>query len=61
MALASVLYDLVMERFGMYVVVFDVDRNQVPVFTASGRWAGEAATPDAIGDLINAYEEGGSQ
>lgn len=56
---ASVIYDLVLDRFGMYVVIFDVDRYQVPVFTTSGRWVGEAASPDAIGDLINAYEEGG--
>jgi hypothetical protein len=56
---AAVLYDLVLERFGMYVVIFDADRDQVPVFTASGRWVGEAANPDAIGDLINTYEEGG--
>lgn len=55
---AAVLYDLVLERFGNYVVVFDADRDQVPVFTASGRWVGEAATADAIGDLIDAYEEG---
>ncbi|MDQ1013390.1 hypothetical protein QFZ82_007958 [Streptomyces sp. V4I23] len=55
---ASVLFDLVLERFGNYVVVFDADRDQVPVFTASGRWVGEAANADAIGDLIDAYEEG---
>lgn len=55
---AAVLYDLVLERFGNYVVVFDADRDQVPVFTASGRWVGEAANPDAISDLIDAYEEG---
>ncbi len=56
---APVVYGLVLERFGNYVVVFDADRDQVPVFTASGRWVGEAATADAIGDLIDAYEEGG--
>ncbi|MFI8966968.1 hypothetical protein ACIGO8_33215 [Streptomyces sp. NPDC053493] len=57
---APVVYGLVLERFGNYVVVFDADRDQVPVFTVSGRWVGEAATADAdaIGDLIDAYEEG---
>ncbi|MGW4750525.1 hypothetical protein ACWEPR_38160, partial [Streptomyces sp. NPDC004290] len=52
------LYDLVLERWGTYVAVFDADRDQVPVFTVSGRWVGEAANPDAISDLIDAYEEG---
>ncbi|MFF5475425.1 hypothetical protein [Streptomyces achromogenes] len=52
------LYELLLERFGNYVVVFDADRDQVPVFTASGHWVGEAASPDAISDLIDAYEEG---
>ncbi|MEV5080410.1 hypothetical protein AB0K74_16785 [Streptomyces sp. NPDC056159] len=28
--------------------------DAVPVFTASGRWVGEAASPDAISDLIDA-------
>lgn len=55
---ASVPYDLVLERFGGYVAVFDADRDTVPVFTVSGRWVGEAASPDAISDLIDAYEEG---
>ncbi|MEV7282692.1 hypothetical protein [Streptomyces sp. NPDC093111] len=52
-------YDLVLERFANYVVVFDADRDQVPVFTASGHWVGEAANSDAIGDLIDTYENGG--
>ncbi|MFI9311556.1 hypothetical protein [Streptomyces triculaminicus] len=56
---APVLYDLVLERYGIYVVVFDADRDQVPVFTASGTWVGEAASPDAIGDLIDTFENGG--
>lgn len=58
---APVLYDLVLERFGIYVAVFDADRDAVPVFTASGRWVGEAASPDAIGDLIEAHENGGTR
>ncbi|MFB7918073.1 hypothetical protein [Streptomyces sp. NPDC056061] len=39
--------------------MFDADRDQVPVFTASGRWVGEAASPDAIGALIDDFENGG--
>ncbi|WP_258056093.1 hypothetical protein [Streptomyces sp. Ru62] len=42
------LYDLGHERFGNYVVVFDAGRDQVPVFTASGRWFGEATSADPI-------------
>lgn len=43
---ASVLlYDLVLERYGNYVVVFDADRDQVPVFTKHGKWVGEATKP----------------
>ncbi|MFD4977515.1 hypothetical protein [Streptomyces sp. NPDC058424] len=58
---APVLYDLVLERWGSYVSVFDADRDAVPVFTASGRWVGEAASPDAISDLIEAFENGGTR
>ncbi|TXS58222.1 hypothetical protein [Streptomyces sp. t39] len=58
---APVLYDFVLERWGTYVAVFDADRDQVPVFTVSGRWVGEATNPDAISDLIDAYEEGDPQ
>ncbi|MEU2855555.1 hypothetical protein [Streptomyces syringium] len=57
-ALLPVLYDLVLERWGNYVAVFDADRAEVPVFTASGRWIGEAASPDAIDDLIDDFENG---
>ncbi|MBO8189231.1 hypothetical protein [Streptomyces spirodelae] len=56
---APVLYDLVLERYGIYVVVFNAGHDAVPVFTASGRWVGEAASPDAIGTLIDDFENGG--
>ncbi|MFF2236331.1 hypothetical protein [Streptomyces anulatus] len=46
----------VLERYGTYVLVFDADRDEVPVFTTTGRWVAEAATPDAIGHLIHAFE-----
>jgi hypothetical protein len=54
-------YDLVLERYGIYAVVFDADRDAVPVFTANGTWVGEAASPDKIGDLIDAYESRGTR
>ncbi|MGN5392474.1 hypothetical protein [Streptomyces sp. JL7001] len=53
-----VLHDLVLERWGNYATVFDADRDTVPVFTVDGTWIGEAATPDAISDLIDAFENG---
>ncbi|MFI5672980.1 hypothetical protein [Streptomyces sp. NPDC051704] len=56
---APVLYDLVLELWGGYAAVFDADRDTVPVFTVDGAWVGEAATPDAILDLIGVYENGG--
>ncbi|MFJ1789586.1 hypothetical protein ACIOML_35415 [Streptomyces anulatus] len=46
----------VLERYGTYVLVFDAERDEVPVFTTTGRWVGEAATPDTIGHLIHAFE-----
>ncbi|WP_331755982.1 hypothetical protein OH791_38350 (plasmid) [Streptomyces anulatus] len=46
----------VLERYGTNVLVFDADRDEVPVFTTTGRWVGEAATPGTIGHLIHAFE-----
>ncbi|MGW9375943.1 hypothetical protein ACWGVR_38705 [Streptomyces xanthophaeus] len=51
-ALIPVLRDMVLDRYGDYVVVFDADRDQVPVFTAYGAWVGLADNPDAIATLI---------
>ncbi|MFG2394619.1 hypothetical protein ACGFYF_37910 [Streptomyces lavendulae] len=53
-----VLHDFVLERWGNYATVFDADREAVPVFTVDGKWIGEAASPDAILDLIEAFEDG---
>ncbi|MER7826929.1 hypothetical protein ABTX85_30715 [Streptomyces sp. NPDC096097] len=55
---APVLYDFVLERWGNYACVFDADRETVPVFTVDGKWIGEAAGPDTILDLIEAFEDG---
>ncbi|MEU3602237.1 hypothetical protein ABZ714_26495 [Streptomyces sp. NPDC006798] len=49
-------HDLVLERYGTYVVVLDADRDAVPVFTISGQWVGLAEHPDAIGTLIDTFE-----
>ncbi|MEU9061692.1 hypothetical protein AB0D13_23235 [Streptomyces sp. NPDC048430] len=47
---------MVLERYGSYLVIFDADRDQVPVFTTDGTWVGEAATPSAVGEQIAAFE-----
>ncbi|MFC7818711.1 hypothetical protein ACFUTR_29230 [Streptomyces sp. NPDC057367] len=54
--LIPVLRDMVMDRYGDYVVIFDADREKVPVFTALGQWVGEADTPDTIATLIDIHE-----
>ncbi|MFE5900921.1 hypothetical protein ACFQ67_26400 [Streptomyces sp. NPDC056488] len=55
-ALIPILSDMVLDRYAHYVVVFDGERNQVPVFTTSGRWVGLADNPDAIATLIDTDE-----
>ncbi|WP_331758676.1 hypothetical protein OH787_40745 (plasmid) [Streptomyces sp. NBC_01547] len=55
-ALVPVLRDMVLDRYGDYVVIFDADRDQVPVFTAHGTWVGLADNPDAITTLIDIHE-----
>ncbi|WP_309055442.1 hypothetical protein [Streptomyces sp.] len=54
--LIPVLRDMVMDRYGDYCVIFDADREKVPVFTALGQWVGEADNPDAIATLIDIHE-----
>ncbi|MFE8950104.1 hypothetical protein [Streptomyces sp. NPDC007856] len=53
---ARALQEMVLDRFGDYIVVFDADTDAVPVFTALGQWVGMAANPDAIGTLIEIHE-----
>jgi hypothetical protein len=55
-ALIPVLNDMVLDRYGDYVVIFDADHNQVPVFTALGQWVGTAENPDTIATLIDIHE-----
>jgi hypothetical protein len=54
--LVPVLRDMVMDRYGDYCVIFDADREKVPVFTALGQWVGLADNPDAIATLIDIHE-----
>lgn len=55
-ALIPVLGEMVLDRYGDYVVIFDADTDKVPVFTAGGQWVGLADNPDAITRLIGIHE-----
>ncbi|MFJ9634750.1 hypothetical protein ACIRU8_44385 [Streptomyces sp. NPDC101175] len=54
--LVPALREMVLDRYGDYVVVFDADTDKVPVFTAHGIWVGLADNPDAIATLIDIHE-----
>ncbi|MEU9858949.1 hypothetical protein [Streptomyces sp. NPDC047974] len=51
-----VLREMVLDRYGDYVVIFDADTDTVPVFTALGQWVGLADNPDTITALIDLHE-----
>lgn len=53
---ARKLQEMVLDRYGDYVVIFDADTDAVPVFTALGQWVGLADNPDAIATLIDMHE-----
>ncbi|MFE0776779.1 hypothetical protein [Streptomyces sp. NPDC058861] len=53
------LADMVLDRYGPYLVIFDPDTDSVPVFTETGAWVGTAEHADAVTDLIHAHETGG--
>ncbi|WP_326658735.1 hypothetical protein [Streptomyces canus] len=53
---ARALREMVLDRYGDYVVIFDADTDTVPVFTALGQWVGTAESPDTIGTLIEIHE-----
>ncbi|MDX3698118.1 hypothetical protein PV726_49960 [Streptomyces europaeiscabiei] len=53
---ARALKEMVLDRYGNYVVVFDADTDAVPVFTALGQWVGMVDSPDTIGTLIEIHE-----
>lgn len=50
------LQDMVIDRYGDYVAIFDADTTKAPVFTALGQWVGEAESPDTINTLIEIHE-----
>lgn len=48
----------VIERYGPYVCWFDAeDSGEVPVWTEAGVWVGIADDPNALGELIEAFEQ----
>ncbi|MEE1806958.1 hypothetical protein [Streptomyces sp. BE133] len=53
---ARALQEMVLDRYGDYVVVFDADTDTLPVFTAQGQWVGLADNPDTITTLIDIHE-----
>ncbi|MFI1169103.1 hypothetical protein ACH4UM_37460 [Streptomyces sp. NPDC020801] len=55
-ALIPVLREMLLDRYGDYVVIFDADTDAVPVFTTHGTWVGLADNPDAIAHLIDIHE-----
>ncbi|MFF0386848.1 hypothetical protein [Streptomyces sp. NPDC004286] len=55
-ALVPVLREMVLDRYGDYVVILDADTDTVPVFTAHGAWVGIADNADAIATLIDIHE-----
>ncbi|MFI0192045.1 hypothetical protein ACH4PW_31435 [Streptomyces sp. NPDC017082] len=55
-ALVPVLREMVLDRYGHYVVIFDAGTDAVPVFTAHGTWVGLADNPDAIATLIDIHK-----
>ncbi|MEU3226769.1 hypothetical protein ABZ695_26915 [Streptomyces sp. NPDC006976] len=46
----------VIERYGPYVCWFDADTPEVEVFTETGDWVGTAPEPNALGELLEAFE-----
>ncbi|GGP80491.1 hypothetical protein [Streptomyces melanogenes] len=54
--LVPVLRDMVLDRYGDYIVIVDADTDTVPVFTTNGQWVGLADNPDAITTLIDIHE-----
>ncbi|MGO1025744.1 hypothetical protein ACTOXX_34790 [Streptomyces rubiginosohelvolus] len=47
----------VLERYGPYVCWFDADTPTVDVFTDTGTWVGTVPEPDAIGAVLEAFEQ----
>ncbi|MFC8793358.1 hypothetical protein [Streptomyces cinereoruber] len=52
------LTEMVLNRYGSYLVIFDPEVDTIPVFTEAGTWVGTAEHSDAITDLIHTHETG---
>ncbi|MEV6806536.1 hypothetical protein [Streptomyces sp. NPDC051132] len=55
-ALVPVLREMMLDRYGDYVVIFDAGTDPLPVFTAHGTWVGLADYPAAIATLIDIHK-----
>ncbi|MFI7359445.1 hypothetical protein ACIBTP_36615 [Streptomyces avidinii] len=54
----AALSTAVIERYGPYVCWFDAeDSGEIPVWTEAGVWVGTAGDPDALDELIEAFEQ----
>ncbi|MFB7745401.1 hypothetical protein [Streptomyces sp. NPDC056132] len=47
---------MVADRYGDYIVIFNVDTDTVPVSTKDGTWVGLADNPDTIATLIDIHQ-----
>ncbi|MFF3085878.1 hypothetical protein ACFVRB_12590 [Streptomyces nojiriensis] len=54
----AALSTAVIERHGPYVCWFDAeDSGEIPGWTEAGVWVGTAGDPDALSELIEAFEQ----
>ncbi|HEY9327029.1 MAG TPA: hypothetical protein VIS09_02120 [Streptomyces sp.] len=53
----ATLATAVIERHGPYVCWLDADTPDVEVFTDAGTWVGTAPEPNAISELLEAFEQ----
>ncbi|MEV7683206.1 hypothetical protein AB0O64_32395 [Streptomyces sp. NPDC088341] len=51
------LGDIGVERYGPYVCWFDAATTEVEVFTETGDWVGTAPESNAIGELLETFEQ----
>ncbi|MFJ4966733.1 hypothetical protein ACIP6P_30500 [Streptomyces sp. NPDC088729] len=53
----TALITAVLERYGQYVCWLDADAPDVEVYTDAGTWVGTAPEPNAISELLDAFEQ----
>ncbi|MFE9700577.1 hypothetical protein [Streptomyces sp. NPDC006270] len=53
----ATLATAVLERYGPYACWLDADTPDVEVFTDAGTWVGTAPEPNAISELLEAFEQ----